>query len=371
MDPLPSVSIVTVLHNWEDFYGSLKHQWDIIDYPKEKLEWIIVDDSKEKHSHLMPLDDNILYIKVNPDEYLDKIEFKKDEDKIIWNYHNIMKILPIGFKRDYAVGMTSHEYIFHMDVDTYYQPKAIKRKVNFLQKQKLECVYCKSMLCYDIYNDKIYKTENSISGYPSTLCYTKQFWEKGGFEWSDTTDDSSLFYYNKGLDRVLDNYYDTVKLLSVHNMNIYQPKEISIENLEISIPEYIKGINIEKHPVSEQLYDLFYDQKDKEIQVISINSEIIKPLSQENWNVTEIEYKKKEKEKSLIKKIKETSINYQLCVLNVSFPIWNLFKSVKFPYLIIENMKNREQMHHILLENKYHYFENIYINIDSVLENKI
>ena len=30
-----------------------------------------------------------------------------------------MKILPIGFKRDYAVGMTSHEYIFHMDVDTY------------------------------------------------------------------------------------------------------------------------------------------------------------------------------------------------------------------------------------------------------------
>ena len=42
-----------------------------------------------------------------------------------------MKILPNGFKRDYAVGISSHDYIFHIDIDTIYQPKALKRKVRF------------------------------------------------------------------------------------------------------------------------------------------------------------------------------------------------------------------------------------------------
>ena len=44
-----------------------------------------------------------------------------------------MGTLTNGFKRDYAVGMTSHEYVFHLDIDTLYQPKAIQRKLRFLR----------------------------------------------------------------------------------------------------------------------------------------------------------------------------------------------------------------------------------------------
>ena len=45
-----------------------------------------------------------------------------------------MKKLPNGFKRDYAVGLTGHDYIFHIDIDTIYQPKAIQRKLRFLKE---------------------------------------------------------------------------------------------------------------------------------------------------------------------------------------------------------------------------------------------
>ena len=55
--------------------------WDNIDYPKDKLEWIIVDDSKTDYSNDIPIHENILYMKVDSDEYLDKIEFPKDENK--------------------------------------------------------------------------------------------------------------------------------------------------------------------------------------------------------------------------------------------------------------------------------------------------
>ena len=41
--------------------------------------------------------------------------------------------------------------------------------IDFLKKHKLECVYCKSMLCYDIFGKKVYKTENKLHG---CLLYT-------------------------------------------------------------------------------------------------------------------------------------------------------------------------------------------------------
>ena len=210
MSDLPNISIVTILRDWPQFHTLCKHHWDTIDYPKDKLEWILIDDSKTDHSDNIPIHENILYIRVSPDEYLEKIEFPKDNEKHVWNYYQSVSKLPNGFKRDYAVGLTSHDYIFHLDIDTLYQPKSIKRKLEFLQKHKLDCVYCKSMLCYDIFGKKIYKTENKLHGYESTLFHKKSLWEKSGFKWSDIQHEAVSFYYNKGIDRHMENYYDTI-----------------------------------------------------------------------------------------------------------------------------------------------------------------
>ena len=127
MDELPSV--ITIC-NWSNFCRTFEHKWNVLDYPKEKLEWIIVDTSSENHSDLIPLNDDILYIHIKSEDYLDKIKFKNDDDKILWTYFEKTKKIPYGFMRDYAVGLSSNEYIA-IDFDTIYGPNTIKRKLNF------------------------------------------------------------------------------------------------------------------------------------------------------------------------------------------------------------------------------------------------
>lgn len=359
MSDLPNISLVTILHDWTQFYILFQHHWDTLDYPKDKLEWIIIDDSKQDNSDKIPLHENILYMQIDPDEYLSKIDFPKDDEKHIWNYFNKMKILTNGFKRDYAVGLTSHDYIFHIDIDTIYQPNAIKRKLRFLKDNKLECVYCKSMLCYDIYGKEIYKTENKIAGYESTLFHTKNFWKKSGFKWEDITSEAVSFYYNKGMDRKMDNYYDTIKILSIHNMNQYKPVKITLENKKIKIPDIVNNIIIQDHPIKYNLNDLFHNQK---INVLGINSEIINILKNENWETTNIHYDKKQKEKKLFHQIKSTNVDFDLCFLNVKFPIWKIFDDIKFKCIVVECEKNIEQMDSILKQNDYLIFQNLYIH---------
>ncbi len=359
MSELPNISLVTILHEWNEFTPLFKYHWETIDYPKDKLEWIIIDDTKDDYSDTLPVDDNILYIKVSSSEYLEKINFPKDDEKIVWNYFSKMKKLPNGFKRDYAVGMTSYDYIFHLDCDTLYQPNCIQRKLKFLKQHKLDCVYCKAMLCYDIYGKELYKTENKVAGYESTLFHTKKFWEKGGFKWEDIESEAVSFYYNKGLDRKMDNYYDTIKILSVHNINKYNVMKVSFENMDIKIPSIVNELNISQHPLKYELKDLFYEES---MNVLGINSEIMDGIKDEKWDSFNISYNKKEKEKSLIQNIQKLKKDFKICFLNTKFPIWNIFDKISFDCIVLESQKNLEQMDSILKKKEYIRFENIYIN---------
>jgi len=354
----PNISLVTILHDNIDFYPLIKHHWDTFEYPKDKLEWIIIDDSKEDHSKLIPLDENILYIRVDADEYLENITFPKDDKKTIWNYWKRVRKLPNGFKRDYAVGLTSHDYILHIDIDTIYQPKTIRRKLSSLQKSKLDCVYCKSMLCYDIYGKQIYKTDKSF-GYESTLFHTKEFWKQKGFEWSDNQNEAIAFYHNKGNCRHMENYYDTIKILSVHNMNLYQPKQVTIENLDIKIPDILDTIKIDRHPLQDELYDLLYDRQD--VNVLSINSHIIDVIEEESWNCHKLTIDSKAKEKVISKEINKLNKVFDVCIINTKKPVWVFIPEFKFNYIILESERNREQMDSILKKNNYMLFNEIYI----------
>ena len=359
MSNLPNISIVTILHDFPQLYTLFDHHWKTIDYPKDKLEWIIVDDSKEDYSDLIPIHDNILYIKVSSEEYLEKINFNKDDDKIIWNYHKKMGILPAGFMRDYAVGLTSNDYIIHFDIDTLYQPQTIKRKLRFLKDNKLECVYCKSMLSYDIYGKQLYKVDNKISGFESTLFHTKEIWKRGGFKWEDTESEAIAFYHGKGHDRKMDNYYDSIKLLHISNFNKYNPIKIELENINIEIPSIISQIEIQDHPLSNILSDLFFQ---KNINVLGINSILIDNISQKNWNSYKVLSEKKEKK--LIKEINIIGNKFDLCFINTNFPIWNIFDSINFDCIVLETEKNIEQMKHILKGKNFKLINSIFINKD-------
>lgn len=359
MENLPNVSFVTIMHNWENFCILFENTWNTIDYPKEKLEWIIVDTSKQDNSRLIPLNENILYIRIDSKDYLEKIKFENDDDKLLWNYFKKVGKLPNGFLRDYAVGLTSHDYILHVDYDTIYHPNTIKRKLKFLKNNRLECVYCKAMLAYDIYGKCLYKIENKADGYESTLFHTRSFWEKGGFNWSDIDSEAVSFYYGKGLERVMENFYDSIKLLSIHNINKYKPVKVELENMDIKIPEVVSALNISSHPITQTLYDIF----EGEIKVIGIDSEIMDIIKKENWDCTNItDENKKVKEKVIIKKIKDLKQGNNLCLINTKYPIWSIFKNIDFDIVVLETNKNFEQMDSILKSNNYIYFENLYFN---------
>ncbi len=359
MENLPTVSFVTIMHNWENFCILFENLWNTIDYPKDKLEWIIVDTSKKDNTDMIPLNENILYIRLKSKEYLDKINFDNDDDKVVWNYFKKVGKLPNGFLRDYAVGLTSNDYILHVDYDTIYRPNTIKRKLKFLKDNRLECVYCKSMLAYDIYGKGLYKIENKTDGYESTLFHTRSFWERSGFKWNDIHSEAVSFYYGKGLERVMDNFYDSIKLLSIHNINKYRPVKVELENMNIKIPDIVNKLNISTHPMSETLYDIF----EEEINVVGINSDIINIIKKENWNCENIvDENKKVKEKLIIKKIKELNRKNNICLVNTKYPIWSVFKNIHFDIVVLETTKNFEQMDSILKTNKYLCFDNLYFN---------
>ena len=55
------------------------------------------------------------------------------------------------------------------------------------------------------------------------------------------------FHHDNGIDRKLDNYYDVVQLLSVHNINKYNPVEVTVDGIDIKIPELAHEKYIYKH----------------------------------------------------------------------------------------------------------------------------
>mgnify|MGYP001391489145 FL=1 len=55
----------------------------------------------------------------------------------------------------------------------------------------------------------------------------------------------------------MDNYYDTIQLLSIHNINQYKPVKVTVEGVNINIPEIINDIKIEGHPFKKYIQELF------------------------------------------------------------------------------------------------------------------
>ena len=134
--------------------------------------------------------------------------------------------------------------------------------------------------------------------------------------------------------------------------------------MDIQIPEIVNTIQVKYHPLKGELCDLFYQKK---INVLSINSEIMDIIQEDEWEVTTITYEKKEKEKKLIQKIQGFDKTFNLCIINTKFPIWNIFSKVKFECIVIESEKNREQMDSILKKNDYLLFHNLYIHKEYLL----
>ena len=347
-------SCITILHGEKEFIPLIKHNFQNFN-DQESLELVIVDDGKENLMKEFMDIDRCIYLHLNEDEikeFMKQIEEEyKQPNKSLLYYEKKRKKLPNGFLRDYGCGMSSHENIFHMNADCIYGKKSIERKTSFMKRVGAECVYCDTTLCYDIYGKQLYKTESKSKIYESTLFHTREFWKRRGFLWHDTMNEGKAFHYNNGQDRKLDNYYDTIQLLSIHNMNHYQPVQVSLEGLKINIPEMISEIQIVEHPFKNIINELFPDK----ISILGLESEfLVNVQKDERWsthNITE-----KWKQTKLSKMVSDIDKSFNVFLYSSGRPAWSLFKNIPFDIIILETEKNYEQMSSIILENKIHEY---------------
>ena len=149
----------------------------------------------------------------------------------------------------------------------------------------------------------------------------------------------------------MDNYYDTIQTLSVDNLNQYKPIKITLENMNIKVPELVHEIKITKHPfikIIDQVYN-----KDK-INVLGLSSDFLKNIEDDRLNKYHID---NFKQKKLAKDIKSLNVNLNILFFNSKDPAWDLFEHIPFDIIILETHKNYEQMISIISKcKKYEYF---------------
>ena len=370
-DDKPNISIITLLSGEREFLPLIKANFENFDYPKDNLELIIVDDGIDNLMDQFLDDERILYLHLSDKEiieFIEKIKFDNDKDDMLKNYQTKTKSLPNGFKRDYGVGMSSNDYMFHMDYDTSYNAKSLDRKLKFLKKHKVECVYCSNILCHDFHSkdySKLFKSESPYNIHESTIFHTKAYWRNGGFKWSDLSCEGRFFSDNHGQQRKMDNYYDTVKILSIRNVQEYKPIALDLKKSDFEYEikkEVIDEIVIDYNPVKESIESLFSDIQ--EIQVLGIHSDFIHSLEEEDKykcnNITE-----KIKQTKIAKEIKQINSSFHILLFGYNQPVWALFEEVSFDCILLETHKNMEQMHSIIQKCKkyeYIYLNGIYIN---------
>ena len=300
---MDKISVITVFNDFVNFKDLMLYNFNNIDYPKELIEWIIVDDSKRYNGDLFPMDENVLYIHFKPDEVKEHLEkcykkfdvhkndytFENDQKRGEFEYHLAMSRLPSGFKRDYAVGLSSNPYILHLNFDCIYLQNDIKKKINILKKQRIECLYSDYMITYNIKNRKYGK----LDGYKSEAClfHTKEFWSRKGFKWDEMYNEADQFYYGNGSAR---KYYkeSIIQLLTNHNFNRYNVEcNSATQNnyKHIEIPEIVYNINNKLYDSQVELNDLLHK---KQITIASINSENILTKDLLINNIHYLEYNK-------------------------------------------------------------------------------
>ena len=354
------ISFVCVLNHIEMIPLLIHNYQSIITSGKKEL--IIIDDSDNSSlQSFLNLDDCIyLHLQQNDKDKFMKTIFDnfKEPNKNYLYYQKIINQLPSGFKRDYACGFCSYPYIFHMNDDCIYHPKTIERKLRFLKKTSSECIFSDKTLCYDIYGKELYKTESPVKIYESTLFHTQEFWKRRGFIWSDVKNEGKLFHSNNGIDRIMDNYYDTIQLLSIQNMNLYSPVKITLDNIDIIIPPCINEIKITEHPMKSLIHDLL----SPESNILGINSEFLENIEL-YYSIDKIIGKWKQPK--LAGLIQNFNKNFHCLIYGSKYPAWSIFDKISFDIILLESHKNREQMDSIIQNCKtFKYIEinGIYIN---------
>ena len=159
-DELPYVSIVTVTYNRKKLFPMAVRNWELFEYPRDKLEWVIVDDSDDgtSLSSLLPKSKQIKYYKLQATGRLS-----------------------IGQKRNFGCEKASHDYIAFMDDDDYYYPLSIYARIGLLLKYPdYSLVGVTDLDIYDVINHFSARTKGALVS-EASMAFKKSFWKERPF----------------------------------------------------------------------------------------------------------------------------------------------------------------------------------------------
>lgn len=169
-DQLPTVSVITITRNRKKTFPLAVNNWINYIYPREKLDWLIIDDEDaEDLTELIPNTPNVKYMRCNP---------------ALFSNSDYVKGFDIAKKRNYSIELATGEYICIMDDDDYYPPDSILAKIRILKHYTKPVCYSLPLGVYNTKTKKshIVETHGGHTGAPeASLCFTKEFWEKGKF----------------------------------------------------------------------------------------------------------------------------------------------------------------------------------------------
>ena len=172
-EELPSISIVTLLHNRRKFVELCFHNLLLTDYPKHKIEWVVVEDSD-----------------ITDEQASDKIiKFGRNAAPISVSYIPLESKTDIGEKRNIGVYRAQHDIILMMDDDDHYPKTSFRRRVSWLLKHPWEpkAAVCTTIACYDLV-----RGVSAVNSPPftlglkkrvseATLAFKKTWWEEKKF----------------------------------------------------------------------------------------------------------------------------------------------------------------------------------------------
>ena len=253
---LPCVSIVVVTKNRKHFSDIFINNWKRIQYPPEKLELVVVDDSDDiKEGPILELkslkDPRISYYYINPEHNKNYQEELKTllKSQNASDINDFTKFRTIGYKRNYGVKVSKHDFVCMLDDDDYLYDESILARVVSLLSYKKGCVYSDSIAIYNTKFESSYVNLYSDSICEGSMLFTKDFWKVNKFS-EDINIKSEGIQLVKGRELEVVKIpwmFNLIALSGKHNYNgrtkrILKKKTQSIENYNLykTFPETFK-----------------------------------------------------------------------------------------------------------------------------------
>lgn len=232
-EDLPSVTLISCVHNQLDLFQQIQWSYYTIDYPRDKLTWIIVDDSPHEDKVAPLIDGSDVSIKYVSCDMETADDF-------------------LSIARKLNIAMThvppNSRHILHYSPDCYYSPGSVRARVRLMlayEPQGYGCFGCTKYGVYDLNKEESWE-QHSLDGrgnrtmlFGPSLSYTKEWWQARSFD--DTRYTLETFYFVRGRwEEVLDIPYGLV--LVALTWNGHDVGEVSRYGLKGKASTNIDGV---------------------------------------------------------------------------------------------------------------------------------